>query len=143
MQQRLSGTICPTDAVIDNIRFVFFIDDRAWFILLFAAFAYADRGGVNPLIHSTLRTQYSTAAFALHAAIQVAIRPKRQPPIPRIYVSMLNIVYILFARKDTTFFLYNKHLCQKNVLNDRKTIADEMCVSAKQCMYPYTWGVYG
>lgn len=39
--------------------------------------------------------------------------PKRQPPIPRIYVSMLNIVYILFACKDTTFFLYNKHLCQK------------------------------
>lgn len=142
MQQRLSGTICPTDAVIDKRRFVLLIDDRAWFILLFAAFAYANRGGVNPLIHSTLRTQYSTAAFALHAAIQVAIRPQRQPPIPRIYVSMLNIVYILFARKDTTFFLYNKHLCQKNVLNDRKTIADEMCVSAKQCMYPYTWRVY-
>ena len=65
-------------------------------------------GGGNPLIHSTLRTQYSTTAFALHAAIQVAIRPKRQPPIPRIYVSMLNIVYILFARKDTTFFSYIK-----------------------------------
>ena len=45
MQQRLSGTICPTDAVIDKRRFVFFIDDRVWFILLFAAFAYADRGG--------------------------------------------------------------------------------------------------
>ena len=26
---------------------------------------------------------------------------------------------------------------------DRKNIADEMCVSAKQCMYPYTWRAYG
>ena len=143
MQQRLSGTICPTDAVIDNIRFVFFYRRQSMVYPALRSLCVCRWGGVNPLIHSTLRAQYSTAAFALHAAIQVAIRPKRQPPIPRIYVSMLNIVYILFARKDTTFFLYNKHLCQKNVLNDRKTIADEMCVSAKQCMYPYTWRVYG